>query len=94
MVKKTKPKKAAAKKKAAPKSINVFSPAFIKMLHAAAADDAPMFTIECAIDGNLKDDQGQVLAFSSLDDANAFAKQHRDTLGLNHKCIVKAKQAG
>ena len=94
-------KKAATKKsipkKAAPRSgtnmINVFSRAFITMMHRDEADAAQEFIVECNIDGNLTDAQGRVIKFTSLDDANDFGARHRrDNAG--HKCIVKTSQRG
>jgi hypothetical protein len=90
--KKNVPKKAAAKSSAG--RINVFSRAFTTMTHRAAAGVAPVLIVECNIDGDLRDDDGNIATFNSLDRANDFGAAHRRDKGPSHKCIVKTSQRG
>ena len=91
--KKNVPKKAASKNSAG--RINVFSRAFTTMTHRAAASGAaPVLIVECNIDGDLRDDGGNIATFNSLDRANDFGAAHRRVKGPSHKCIVKTSQRG
>jgi len=105
--KKAVPKKTVPKKKVTPQKnitkktvvkdnavrIAVFSRAFTTMMHKSTAVGLVQeFIVECNIDGDLRDEQGRVIKFTSLDAANDFGAAHRTATG--HKCIVRTSQGG
>jgi len=48
--------------------------------------------VECSTEGDLRDGNGDILTFTSLDAANIAAGDHADQFGPGHDCMVKASQ--